>query len=186
MVTVASFVCHSGYFLNAGESSICQDQGNWNPQMPTCHQSIIIHIGVVLLRFIYIWQQSTVFANYYLMFVVSCPALILPNCDVSYSTPRVNGGYPDGTIVSCSSEYSGSGFDSKGSGSGFDLNENGSGLLFRSEAGSGYKASDSGSRSGSMDASSRSEYESKISWSGHHSNKLLLSEFENHTSGSGS
>ena len=187
MDTVASFICHSGYFLNTRNSSICQNQGNWNVQMPTCHQSIMIHIGVVLLRFIYTQQLSTVFANYYLMFVVNCPALILQNCDVSYSTARVNGGYPVGTIVSCNSEYSGSGLDSNGSGTGSDLDENGSGLLLGSEAGSSYESSgfDSGSGSGPRDASSGSEYESNRMWSGQHSNKILISEFESNTSGSG-
>ena len=38
--TTASFMCDYGYSLNGSNSSVCQTDGNWDPQSPTCDQSI--------------------------------------------------------------------------------------------------------------------------------------------------
>ena len=34
--TMATFSCDSGYSLSGSSSSICQADGTWNPQTPTC------------------------------------------------------------------------------------------------------------------------------------------------------
>ena len=78
-----------------------------------------------------------------LMFAVSCPALILSNCDVNYSRSSDNGEYPAGTIVlsSCNFDYSGSGLDFIGPEFQINLEESGSGY---DSSGSGYDSSGSG------------------------------------------
>ena len=34
--SMVSFTCNSGYKLNGADVAICQDDGDWNVQLPTC------------------------------------------------------------------------------------------------------------------------------------------------------
>ena len=37
--STVSFTCNSGYHLNGADSAICQDDGSWSVELPTCADS---------------------------------------------------------------------------------------------------------------------------------------------------
>ena len=50
--TMASFSCDDGYSLTGPSSSICQDSGTWDPEIPTCgnemNQNILFRLNCLV------------------------------------------------------------------------------------------------------------------------------------------